>query len=84
MGAKGSVPGGESCMWGDYHLLELAVMIKRENEGLGAQRFFDVGEVPGEPGRGRRRGGGRAGEAGPRFGTLRRDDERGDEAAPGA
>lgn len=84
VGAKGSVPGGESCMWGDYHLLELAVMIKRENEGLGAQRFFDVGEVPGAPGRGRRRGGERAGEAGPRFGTLRRDDERGDEAAPGA
>ena len=60
VGRKGSVPGGESCMWGDYHLLELAVMIKRENEGLGAQRFFDVGEVPGEgggePGRGAEEG----------------------------
>ena len=77
MGAKGSVPGGESCMWGDYHLLELAVMIKRENEGLGAQRFFDVGEVPGEPGRGPVRRGLEAGYS-------RRDDERDIEAVPGA
>ena len=42
-----SVPRGESCMWGDYHLLELAVMIQRENEGRGAQRFFDIGGISG-------------------------------------
>jgi hypothetical protein len=38
------IPNGESCMWGDYHLLELAVMFQREHEGRGAQRFFDIGE----------------------------------------
>ena len=37
-----SVPYGESCMWGDYHLLELAVMLQREHAGDGAQRFFDI------------------------------------------
>lgn len=30
-GAK--VPHGEACMWGDYHLMELAVYLKREAEG---------------------------------------------------
>ncbi len=45
----GEVPHGESCMWGDYHLLELAVMLKREHEGVGAQRFFDVGPAEGPP-----------------------------------
>ena len=81
VGAKGSVPGGESCMWGDYHLLELAVMIKRENEGLGAQRFFDVGEVPGEPGRGPAGGPVRRDID---AGYSRRDIERDIEAAPEA
>ncbi len=37
-----TVPSGESCMWGDYHLLELAVMLKRASEGKPAQRFFDI------------------------------------------
>lgn len=37
------VPNGESCMWGDYHLLELAVMLHREADGRRAQRFFDIG-----------------------------------------
>jgi unsaturated chondroitin disaccharide hydrolase len=27
------VPCGESCMWGDYHLRELALYIQREAEG---------------------------------------------------
>ena len=45
----GAVPQGESCMWGDYHLLELAVMLKREDEGAGAQRFFDIGPAEGAP-----------------------------------
>ena len=26
------IPGGESSLWGDYHLLELAILIKRINE----------------------------------------------------
>jgi unsaturated chondroitin disaccharide hydrolase len=42
-----AAPHGESCMWGDYHLLELAVMLKRENEGGRAQRFYDIGEAEG-------------------------------------
>ncbi|HEY9054500.1 MAG TPA: hypothetical protein VIO60_06750 [Rectinemataceae bacterium] len=36
------LPRGESCMWGDYHLLELALMLKRAAEGRPAQRFFDI------------------------------------------
>jgi len=36
------IANGESCMWGDYHLLELAVMIKRMSEGRRPQRFFDI------------------------------------------
>ncbi len=27
----GNVPYGESCMWGDYHLLELALYLHRLN-----------------------------------------------------
>ena len=27
------VPCGEACMWGDYHLLELALYVARESEG---------------------------------------------------
>ncbi|MFP4153662.1 MAG: hypothetical protein ACLFR8_08600 [Alkalispirochaeta sp.] len=36
------IANGESCMWGDYHLLELAVMVKRLSEGRRPQRFFDI------------------------------------------
>lgn len=36
------VPRGESCMWGDYHLLELAAYIKREAEGSRYLAFFDI------------------------------------------
>ncbi|MEX2216221.1 MAG: glycosyl hydrolase [Phycisphaeraceae bacterium] len=35
------VPCGESSMWGDYHLLELALLIKRMAEG-GYVTFFDA------------------------------------------
>jgi len=41
-----AIPNGESCMWGDYHLLELAVMLKRENDGRRPQRFFEIGGAP--------------------------------------
>jgi hypothetical protein len=34
------VPCGESCLWGDYHLLELALMIRREAQGAPYYRFF--------------------------------------------
>ena len=37
------VPNGESCMWGDYHLLELGLGIKRLAEGKPMQTFFDIG-----------------------------------------
>ena len=43
-----SVPNGESSMWGDYHLLELALMLQREADGGAAQRFFDIGGAHGE------------------------------------
>lgn len=33
------VPCRESCMWGDYHLLELALYLKREAEGGHEYRF---------------------------------------------
>ncbi|MCX7028400.1 MAG: glycosyl hydrolase [Spirochaetes bacterium] len=36
------LPRGESCMWGDYHLLELALFLKRAAEGRQPQRFFTV------------------------------------------
>ncbi|MFP4427401.1 MAG: hypothetical protein ACLFPP_13185 [Spirochaetaceae bacterium] len=36
------VPRGESCMWGDYHLLELAAYIKREAEGERYLAFYDI------------------------------------------
>jgi len=29
----GKVPSGESCMWGDYHLVELCLLAQRLNEG---------------------------------------------------
>ncbi|MCG8477664.1 MAG: glycoside hydrolase family 88 protein [Spirochaetales bacterium] len=37
------IPNGESCMWGDYHLLELATMVYREATGKLPLRFFDIG-----------------------------------------
>ncbi len=40
-----TVANGESCMWGDYHLVELAVMLQRETNRKGAQCFFTL---PGE------------------------------------
>jgi hypothetical protein len=36
------VPCGESSMWGDYHLLELALLIKRMAEGGKYLKFFDA------------------------------------------
>ncbi len=36
------IANGESCMWGDYHLLELAVMLQRETDGRRAQRFYEI------------------------------------------
>ena len=45
--ADGSdIPHGESCMWGDYHLLELALWLLREARGRRPQRFFDIGPDP--------------------------------------
>jgi unsaturated chondroitin disaccharide hydrolase len=37
-----TVPNGESSMWGDYHALELGVMLKRLADGRPHQHFFDV------------------------------------------
>lgn len=37
-----AVPYGESCMWGDYHLIELAMMVHRLAAGDRPQRFFDI------------------------------------------
>jgi hypothetical protein len=34
------VPCGESCLWGDYHLLELALMVRREAQGGPYLKFF--------------------------------------------
>jgi hypothetical protein len=45
------IPNGESCMWGDYHLLELAVMVQRMAAGKRPQRFFDIGPEGGFTGR---------------------------------
>ena len=36
-----SVPNGESSMWGDYHLRELALLILREARGEHYLTFFD-------------------------------------------
>ncbi len=36
-----SVPNGEASMWGDYHALELAVLLKREITGQPYLTFFD-------------------------------------------
>ena len=37
-----SVPNGESSMWGDYHAVELALLLKRELEGKPYLTFFDT------------------------------------------
>lgn len=37
------LPRGEACMWGDYHLLELALYLKRRAEGKPSQKFFTLG-----------------------------------------
>lgn len=34
------VPNGESCMWGDYHLREAALVVQRELDGRTPYRFF--------------------------------------------
>jgi hypothetical protein len=34
------VPCGESCLWGDYHLLELALLVQREAQGGPYLKFF--------------------------------------------
>jgi hypothetical protein len=34
------VPCGESCQWGDYHLLELALLVRREAQGGPYLKFF--------------------------------------------
>ena len=36
------VPNGESSMWGDYHLMELALVLWRESRGDGYLTFFDA------------------------------------------
>lgn len=36
-----NVPNGEASMWGDYHALELAVLLKREIDGKPYLTFFD-------------------------------------------
>lgn len=38
-GADG-VPRGESCLWGDYHLVELGIYLKRLSEGADELVFF--------------------------------------------
>ncbi len=38
------VPCGESCMWGDYHLLELGLMLLREARGESYFTFFDCAQ----------------------------------------
>jgi len=34
------IPCGESSMWGDYHLMELALLVQREAQGLPAPVFY--------------------------------------------
>ncbi len=38
--ADQSVPCGEACMWGDYHLRELALLIQRQATGAPYLRFY--------------------------------------------
>jgi hypothetical protein len=37
------VPNGESCMWGDYHMMELAVYLKRIAEEGPYLAFYNIG-----------------------------------------
>jgi hypothetical protein len=39
-----SVPNSESCMWGDYHMMELAVYLKRIAEGKPYLAFYNIGK----------------------------------------
>lgn len=39
------IPCGESTMWGDYHTMELALLVKREAEGGPYPAFFNQGNV---------------------------------------
>ena len=39
-GEGGAVPRGESCMWGDYHLRELALYVQRLADGGPPLQFF--------------------------------------------
>ena len=36
-----TIPQGESCMWGDYHAMELALYLRREIQGGPYYKFFD-------------------------------------------
>ena len=36
-----TTPSGESSMWGDYHAMELAVLLQRELEGKSYLTFYD-------------------------------------------
>lgn len=44
-----AVPNGESSMWGDYHLAELALCVQRLAAGRPMQRFFDIKPARGTP-----------------------------------
>jgi hypothetical protein len=37
-----AIPNGESCMWGDYHLLEAALYVKRIANNEPYYAFFDI------------------------------------------
>ncbi|RKY00510.1 MAG: glycosyl hydrolase, partial [Spirochaetes bacterium] len=39
------IPCGESSMWGDYHLLELCLLIKKITEG-GYMAFYHINSKP--------------------------------------
>jgi len=43
------IPQGESCMWGDYHLMEAALYLQRMIRGEPYYTFFttDPGSLPG-------------------------------------
>ena len=40
------VPNGESAMWGDYHVRELALLLLREAQGGNHLKFFDSSRSP--------------------------------------
>lgn len=43
------IPAGESSMWGDYHLRELALLVQRMGEGVPAPAFFHAARPAGTP-----------------------------------